>query len=415
MPRRAWVLLIVVVGCWVGTPMVLAAPPAAPGHPAGAHVPDGAGQPAADSATDGSGDGGTGTGDGTSDGESDGTSDGESTDGDAVPDPVHPDPPIVQRDGYPQLEESLACHQPAAVQPGAEPVLLVPGTFTTGPEQYAWTYGPALDAAGLPWCTITYPFRGQGDMQIAAEYVAYGVQQLAARSATGRVDLVGHSQGASMPRWAIKYWPTTVQAVLDDVVLQAGPMHGVALDTFGPALAGLVRDAAPAALRAYAGMPAAYWQLAPDSAFNRRVNLGDETPGGADYTSIYAYTDELVQPSFPDATATARLADGARNVNVQAVCPGRAVDHVSIGTTDGWVLALTVQLLTDDDGTSAVEVRFPDCAIPDQRITAESLRGMQEACCGPSLAELQSDFRPVPGEPPTTQYAIDQDARDGLG
>ncbi len=223
---------------------------------------------------------------------------------------------------------------------GVEPVVLVHGTGTAGHEQYQWNWEPRLAAEGIPYCVVTYPQRGSGDQQISAEYVARAVQIASERSVaaggSGEVDLMGHSQGASMPRWAIKHWES-VQDVVDDAVLHAGPHHGT-----------IVAGTASGEYGIQLPRPPAFWQFARDSRFVAHLNAGRETPGAIDYTSIYAVTDELVQPSIGEL-ATARL-DGATNIDVQApdACPLRPVEHLTIGTVDGFVMALTLDAFAHD-------------------------------------------------------------------
>ncbi len=53
-------------------------------------------------------------------------------------------------------------------------------------------------------------------------------------------------------------------------------------------------------------------EMRPGSEFLRRLNLGDETPGGTAYTSIYSRHDEVV----PDRSA---WLEGARNIEVRGV------------------------------------------------------------------------------------------------
>src|SRR3954447_3275059 len=170
-----------------------------------------------------------------------------------------PDPPFsVSRSA---LDAALQCSSPdLRAHPEHEPVLLVHGTFTKGGEQYAWNWAPMLQQLGYDYCTITYPDRGMGDQQIAAEYVAYAVVRM--HQLSGRkVDMVGHSQGASMPRWAIKYW-RSVRADLDDFVLIAGPNHGTTLAGSQNPVTG-----------AMGGMPPAFYQFSPSSNFVRHVNF----------------------------------------------------------------------------------------------------------------------------------------------
>ena len=44
-------------------------------------------------------------------------------------------------------------------------------------------------------CWVALPNAGLGDAQATAEYVAYNIKSLAAKSKTGKIGLVSHSQG----------------------------------------------------------------------------------------------------------------------------------------------------------------------------------------------------------------------------
>jgi triacylglycerol esterase/lipase EstA (alpha/beta hydrolase family) len=256
-----------------------------------------------------------------------------------------PDPPYSVPESA--LAAALAC--PASFShPDHEPVLLVHGTFTSGPEQWTWSYGLMLEQRGFDVCTVTYPDRGLGDMQVSAEYVAHAVNEI--HDLTGSpVDMVGHSQGGIMPRWAIKWWPS-VQANVDDFVMLASPNHGVAL--------------AAGAKDAPFQLSEVMRQFDPASAFVTTLNAGDETPGSVSYSSIYSLTDELVQPATPTATAAV---DGATNVLVQDLCPGRVVDHLSLGTTDRLVQELTIDALVDAGPVDPARLDLDaTCSIPDQ-------------------------------------------------
>lgn len=285
----------------------------------------------------------------------------------------------------------------------ADAVVLVHGTFTEGHEQYGWNHELRLTEERLPHCVVTYPHRGQGDMQVSAEYVVVAVQEAARLSRTGEVDLVGHSQGALMPRWAVKYWPS-VQATVDDFVLLAGPNHGTwAADVFP--------GTSP--------RPPVYWQFRTDSAFVAHVNAGDETPGDVDYTSVYAYTDELVQPSGPNGAPTAALHvdDPAKvvNVSVQDACPGRLVDHLSLGTTDRFVLELTIDALRRPGPADVVAVASAACTLPDQYLSPEQLSAFGDGGDGPGWEELGYTLDPeshVTEEPAIRGYATADDPAD---
>lgn len=236
------------------------------------------------------------------------------------------------------LDEALVCT--VFDNPERNPVLLVHGTFTNGPEQYNPTYIPFLENLGFDVCVTTYPDRGLGDQQTSAEYVVYAVLRI--QQQTGQlVDMAGHSQGGSMPRWAIRWWPS-VRDALDDFVMHAGVNHGTTMGSSGGG----------------GESPEAFFQFSPDSNFVAALNSLDETPGDIEYTSIYTVFDELVQPQPVPPTGTeedssSALDRGQSNPNVanfllQDLCPGRAADHVTIGLSDSLTAQLTVDAFIND-------------------------------------------------------------------
>lgn len=187
-------------------------------------------------------------------------------------------------------------------------VLLVHGTAVTAEEHWGWNYAKHLPATGRDVCAVALPDRALGDIQVAAEYVVAAVRAL---SRTHRsVDVIGHSQGSVVPRWAITWWPDVRKSV-DDAILLAGPNHGTA-----------VADVACAA----GSCAPAVWQMRTDAELIAALNRGDETPGEVSWSSIYSLTDELVQP------ASTAVLDGAANVAIQDLCPGRPVHHAGLNS-----------------------------------------------------------------------------------
>ncbi|HEU0197272.1 MAG TPA: alpha/beta fold hydrolase [Nevskiaceae bacterium] len=269
----------------------------------------------------------------------------------AMPAGTNPDwganpPPVFAGDpafdvAQAKLDKNLLCTGFSHVD--KSPILLVHGTFTQGPEQYDWSYVPLLDELGYDVCVVTYPDRGLGDQQVSAEYVANAMHRIYQK--TGRkIAMIGHSQGATMPRWAIKFWPS-LQREISVFVEQAGPNHGLKL------LGILPPGDAPLE-------PAGFYQFDPSSNFVKALNAGNEAPGPIQYTTLYSYTDELIQPALPVPTAaidwapnnppTHSSAANVTNINLQQVCPGHIVDHVTIGTTDPLAFALTMDAITHD-------------------------------------------------------------------
>jgi hypothetical protein len=287
------------------------------------------------------------------------------------------------------LEAALVCT--GITHPEHEPVLLVHGTGTYGQEQWSWNYIPYLTELGYDVCTVTYPDRGLIDQQISAEYVVHAVRRVTELSGS-KVDMVGHSQGGSMPRWAIKWWPS-VQAALDDFVMLAAPNHGTELGSMG----------GPPT-----GMPEALWQFGPSSMFVTAMNTGDETPGDISYTSIYTLFDELVQPQEPESTST--LESGAVNPNVsnillQDTCPGRPVDHLSIGLSDEMVVLLVVDALSNAGPADIERAGGLDLCLATQIVDPVlALQKFQEL--GPGfMASFPPGTHDTDAEPPLKPYA----------
>ena len=288
------------------------------------------------------------------------------------------------------LDQSLDC--PTFTHPEHEPVLLVHGTGTRGHEQFDWNWLQVLPRMGFDVCVVTYPDRGLGDQQVSAEYVAHAVMTM--HAATGRqVDLMGHSQGASMPRWAVRFWPS-VRDAIDDYVGIAGPYHGT--DVAGPQEGS---DGVP--------QPEAAFQFRPGSRFVTILNEGDETPGDIDWTSLASTFDELVRP-----TTTAFLDRGAdnprvANVLLQDLCPGRVVDHLSIGTTDRLAFDLTVDAFTHDGPADPARLDLgPGCSVADQLVDGpDQALSLTDLLFQGAEAGLP-DLHLATTEPPTKDYAV---------
>ncbi|MDR0183443.1 esterase/lipase family protein [Lysobacter arvi] len=214
------------------------------------------------------------------------------------------DPPLVT----PTAMLDGALHCPATFDhPGREPVLLVHGATVNYQESWSWNYAPALTSMGYDVCGVDLPERGGIDLQVSTEYVVHAIDRIHAW--TGRkVDVVGHSEGSVLTRWAVKWWPRLWDKT-DDVVLLASPAHGTQVADLLCALP----CSAPA------------WQARPGSNWIAALNAGDETPGPLSYTSVYTeLLDELVVPA-----ASADIA-GAENLAIQDLCPLRPVTHAGM-------------------------------------------------------------------------------------
>jgi triacylglycerol lipase len=218
-----------------------------------------------------------------------------------------------------KLAAALRCHD-APHSSGGEPALLVHGISLTGSESWGWNYVPALNNAGIDVCTVDLPDRAGTDIQISTEYVVYAVRQMREHYHS-KVDILGHSEGSLVQRWATKFWPDVRESVDDMVGLEA-VYQGV---TFGNIVC------------ATGSCIPALWQASIGSHFLNALNADDETPGDVSYTSIYSLTSEnrLTHPSVSEQ------GDGATNVPIQRICPARVVTHIqALADAVGYALVL---------------------------------------------------------------------------
>lgn len=197
------------------------------------------------------------------------------------------------------------------------PVLLVPGTTET-PAEFSWNYVTVFQQQHIPFCTVTLPDHAMGDIQTNGEYVVHAIRTMHARSGH-KVQIVGHSQGGMVPRWALKFWPDT-RAEVDDLIGLAPSNHGT-MDS-GAVCA--------------TGCGPAFRQQGMGSHFLTALNAGGETYPDISYASVASRYDEVVAPNI-SKHGSSFLHTGSgqiTNVQPQSVCPLNVADHLTTGTSD---------------------------------------------------------------------------------
>ena len=228
-----------------------------------------------------------------------------------------------------KLAASLSC---VGTLRGAShaPVLLVPGTSLNPATDYGYGWEPALRKLGWPYCAVTLPGNAMGDIQIAGEYVVNAIRTMHA-AYEGRIDIVGHSQGGMVPRWALRFWPDT-RAMVDDLVGLSPSNHGTL-------------DAIPVCA---ASCAPAFWQQRSNAAFIAALNSAQETFPGISYTDIYTNTDEVVVPNFGPAASSSLSGGGGAiaNIAIQSVCPADVTEHLGVGIYDNTAYQLALDALT---------------------------------------------------------------------
>jgi triacylglycerol lipase len=219
----------------------------------------------------------------------------------AAPKPIPPP--------HPTVVNSPGCKPPPQ---HPDPVVLVPGTF----DATSWALiAPSLARRGYCVFTLEYGNAGTADIVRSAHQLARFVDRLLKRSGAHKVAIVGHSEGGLMPRYYIKFLGGAGK--VSALIGLAPSNHGT---TNPMALVGAMN-----------GCMACGQQVAWGSAFLRRLNAGDETPGPVDYTNIETEYDQVVLPY------TSAFLRGPRarvtNISLQNRCPSDVVGHLGI-TTD---------------------------------------------------------------------------------
>lgn len=231
-----------------------------------------------------------------------------------------------------ELDAMITCFPATSPRAQSGVVLLVPGTGENSDLTWFGTYGAALPALGYDTCTLDLPNRLLDDAQTSAEFSVAAIRRLS-QEFDADVDLIAHSQGGLVNRWALLWWPD-VEGLVDDYISLATPQHGTVVAN-GLCLQNLV------------GCTEAVQQQRTTAQFIEAINRDDETPGRVSYTSIYSLTDEIVPPiSDPSAL------EGASNILVQSVCPLRVVTHLG-QLTDAAVFELVVDALAHPGAADA--------------------------------------------------------------
>jgi hypothetical protein len=259
--------------------------------------------------------------------------------------PSRPGPPLDVPQA--QLAAAMEC-SPGGDHPSRSPVLLVPGTGASAKDNFSWNYEPALDARQIPWCAVTFPYNGNGDIQVNGEYMVYAIRTMYARAGR-RIAVIGHSQGGMVPRWALRFWPDT-RAMVDDLIGFAPSNHGTTQTQ----------------LVCHDSCLEANWQQAYMSNFIRALNSYQETFPGISYTDVYTHNDEVVRPNSDDTGSSSLHGGGGQisNVAVQDICPADSSDHDLLGTVDAVAYALAIDALDHDGPADKSRIPGTVCTQP---------------------------------------------------
>ncbi|MCC2276450.1 alpha/beta fold hydrolase [Streptomyces sp. ET3-23] len=182
-----------------------------------------------------------------------------------------------------------------------EPVVLVNGTFKLMAENWA-ALSPKLKEAGYCVFAFNYGHMETDPIPQAAAELRDFVEAVRGATGAAKVDIVGHSQGGMMPRYYVKFLGGADK--VNDLVGIVPSNHGTKNPLAIPA--------------GYTFCPSCLDQRW-DSDFMKKLNAGDETPTGPDYTVITTRHDEVVIP-YTSALLTGP-SEHLTNVVLQDKCP----------------------------------------------------------------------------------------------
>jgi triacylglycerol lipase len=203
-------------------------------------------------------------------------------------------------------------------------VLLVHGTMASSTEDWGGNLALELPKQGYPVCMVTIPSRALNDMQTNVEYVVSALRKLNQRSGK-KVVAIGHSQGAFLISYALRYWPDLATKVSDVIGYAGTYTYGT---DFAEPLCKVV-------------CTEAFQQFRPTSNLLAAI-AARPLPSGPGYTAYSTSLDEVV---VPQPKASTLRAPGVRNYRLQDLCPTDVAEHLLL-PFERPLLALTLDAMT---------------------------------------------------------------------
>jgi triacylglycerol esterase/lipase EstA (alpha/beta hydrolase family) len=220
--------------------------------------------------------------------------------------------------------------KPSAAHP--RPVVLVHGLLANMTDNWQ-TMSPLLANNGYCVFALTYGVPpgsnaaltetgGLNAMEQSAAELSTFVDEVLAATRANKVDIVGHSEGATMPDYYLEYLGGA--AKVKRYVGVSGVKHGTDLHGVGTVFAQL-QSLLPGAASVPLGSCVSCQQFLVGSDYIRKVEARAPAPGVI-YTNLATRYDELVTPT----TASFLSGRNVTNITVQDGCALDASDHLSI-------------------------------------------------------------------------------------
>jgi pimeloyl-ACP methyl ester carboxylesterase len=236
----------------------------------------------------------------------------------------------TQQNSPPPGSNNWTC-QPTKAHPRA--VVLVHGLFANMTDNWQ-TMSPLLANNGYCVFALTYgndpsagtprdQFGGLAPMEQSAAQLSAFVSKVLAATHTRKVDIVGHSEGATMPDYYIEYLGGAAR--VKHYVGVSGVKHGTTLHGVGT-LAAQVEALFPASGDPLAGSCGSCSEFLVGSDYIKKIEARAPAPGVI-YTNLATKYDELVTPYQSASFLTGK---NVTNIRMQDGCNLDASDHLSI-------------------------------------------------------------------------------------
>lgn len=244
--------------------------------------------------------------------------------------------------------------QPSAQHP--QPVILWHGL---GGDMYEFaTLAPTLASNGYCVFSETYGqtiygplVGGLAPMEDSAAQLASFVSQVKAATGAAKVDIVGHSEGSTVPAYYLKFLGGASQVV--HFVGFGANYYGTTL--YG--LATLANDLGLSGLLTSGGCPACA-EFIPGSAFLNKLDNGSVAVPGPTYTDIMTKYDEAVIPY----TSGVLSGPNVTNIVIQNVCADDFSGHIGLAI-DPNVAAMVLNALDPANAKPVNCVPFVDAGL----------------------------------------------------
>jgi hypothetical protein len=245
---------------------------------------------------------------------------------------------------------------PSAAHP--YPVILVHGLGADENDNWQ-TMSPFLADNGYCVYALTYGnnasdpspfdrFGGLGDMVASAHVLASFVESVLARTHAAKVDIVGHSEGGTMPDYYIKFLGGS--RVVAHFVAISGVLHGTNVWGLSDLYAlGQAYGYSSEEQQFFSGLCAACLEFLPTSSWMEALDAPNAhatsseaatcpydgaAVDGVSYMSLATDNDELVRPPTSDfinpRCDSAKSHITVDNILVQDQCPADQADHLSM-------------------------------------------------------------------------------------